>query len=92
MATMRIRAMNDPFERFDQIDRRFAKLFTAFVLLLVVGLITADTVVTTLQSLDTRPNGAEAARRTQAAACKIMPDGTRICDMAVPKPVKLKGR
>ena len=74
--------MNDPFEQVDQIDARFAKLFAAFVLLLVAGLIVADVVLVIIRP----PELASAAGgQPDDAGCTIMNDGTRICDMPVPK-------
>lgn len=70
------------FERFDQAEARFAKLFAAFVLLLVLGLITFDIVSVALGwgVYDPRP----AANLIPVSTCRRMPDGTQICDIPPP--------
>lgn len=70
------------FERFDEAEARFAKLFAAFVLLLVLGLITFDIVSVALGWGIS--GGAPAANLTPVSICQSMPDGTQICDIPPP--------
>ncbi len=70
------------FERFDEAEARFAKLFAAFVLLLVLGLITFDIVSV---ALGWGMSGREpTANLTPVSTCHRMPDGTQICDIPPP--------
>jgi|GEM_PF-5061709 len=76
--------MTDPFERFDQIDARFAKLFAAFVLLLVVGLITADIVLGAIAAFSKPDEVSPEIRTAPGVPCIDMPGGARICDILPP--------
>lgn len=73
--------MTNIFERFDQAEARFAKLFAAFVLLLVASLIVADLVVSAFRDQEIETLSPATGSTTQ---CKTMPDGTRVCDFTPP--------
>ena len=77
--------MNDPYEQVDQVDARFAILFAAFVLLLVAGLIVADVALVIIRPPALTSATVQPDRQPYDAGCTVMNDGTRICDMPVPK-------
>jgi len=77
--------MSNRFERFDEIDARFAKLFAAAVLLLVVALVIADILTVAFGfRLGPQVPGGSPAGPAPASMCSVMWDGTRICDIPPP--------
>lgn len=77
--------MMNVFERFDQIEARFAKLFAGFVLCLVAGLIVFDIVGAALQENPASAPATLAKKPHEYPRCQTRPDGTRICDMQPPR-------
>lgn len=73
------------FERFDQVDARFAKLFAAGVLCLVAALIVVDIVGAAFQDKSPPPASSSVKKVPNKPECQIRPDGTLICDAVPPQ-------
>lgn len=70
------------FEKFDQIEARFAKIFAAIVFCLVATLIVVDIVGAAFSP----PPAPDTVRETpKASECQITHGGTRICDVLPPQ-------
>ena len=67
-------------DSFDELEVRAAKLVACAVLLLVVGLIVADVIVTALHQSDV-PVG-------EPVTCVRLPNGEVVCDVTPPNPSK----
>ena len=73
------------FERFDQVDARFAKLFAAGVLCLVAALIVVDIVGAAFRDKSPPSAGVSVKEVPKAPECRVMPSGTQICDAVPPR-------
>lgn len=78
----------DLFEKFDQIEARFTKLFAGLVFCLVAALIVVDIVGAALRDTPPPPASSSVKKVTKAPECKIRPDGTLICDAVPPQQPK----
>ena len=73
------------FERFDQIEARFTKLFAGFVLCLVAGLIVFDIIGAALQKNPPASPTSLVKKAPEYPRCHTGPDGTQICDILPPR-------
>lgn len=74
------------FEKFDQIEARFSKIFAGIVLCLVAALIVVDILGAALRDDPPSPSSSGDAKDiAKARDCQIMPGGIYICDVLPPR-------